>query len=239
MEYCQEIADEAYDPRFDPMSGLLVLPICGVLLKGADPELEAFCGYYNIDRLADLARTAATDPRVRGVALLWDSPGGYVTGMDGVTAALTGITVPVISLVTGYCCSLAYIFANAAGPIQCMPGSIIGSIGVMATTYDTSAAYTQIGIQARLFTDGKYKGLGTPGIPWSADWYSLVEDGITTLSTALRAGITATRPQVTIENMQGQSWEVEAAPAALHDGITPAPDAEAWLSDLSAHLTTL
>jgi len=236
MEYCQEMADEALHPFFDEASGLLVLPIRGILLKGAAAELEAFYGYYNTDRIHALGRIAAADPRIRGIALLWDSPGGYVTGMDSTLAALAGLTLPVISLVTGMACSLAYLFANAAGPIQCLPGAVIGSIGVMATTYDTSAAYRDMGIDARLHTDGKYKGLGTPGIAWSADWYALVQDSIATLSAALRAGITARRPAVTIEDMQGQSWEVEKAPAALHDGISPSSDAESWLNDLAAHM---
>ena len=235
-EFCGDLADEKNQPRFDLRTGLLLLPISGVLYRGAPAEAEAFHNCYDSARIDAAAAFAATDPRVRALALIWDSPGGYCQGMDTTLAALQSLQtarpdLPIASLVAGQCCSMAYIFANAAGSIHALPGTTIGSIGVMALTTDSSALYRTAGIERRLITDGIYKGLGTPGIAWTAEWYAHVEESVQSLSTTIRAAILAKRPSLTLDDLQGQAWESQKAPAALLDNISPTDSVEDWLED--------
>jgi len=244
-DYCEEKADEKLAPRFDPLTGLLLLPVQGMLMRGAMAELELYCGYYDTRRIDDAAAIAAAPGGyngsvVKGFALLWDSPGGYVSGWKATLSALAAIRatrpdLPIVSLVAGTCASLAYTFAAAAGPVVALAGSVIGSIGVMSTTTDSSQAFLAAGMERRLFADGKYKGLGTPGIPWSEDWYQSVANDVAAISSTLKTTIATARPGISPADMQGQTWEIEDAPTALHDGITDLC-AEEWLEAFATSL---
>jgi ClpP class serine protease len=236
-----DIAEEKNQSRLDLRTGLLILPISGILYRGAPAESEAFYDTYDSARIDAAAAFAATDPRVRSLLLIWDSPGGYCQGMDSTLASLQALQtsrpdLPITSLVAGQCCSMAYIFANAAGRIEALPGTTIGSIGVMAVTTDSSALYRTAGIERRLITDGIYKGMGTPGIPWTAEWYASVEASVAALSITIRAGILDRRPALTIEDMQGQVWESAQAPAAMLDALSSAPSIEDYIEEYAARI---
>lgn len=225
-EYCADCADEELSAQFDPVSGLLVQPIRGVIMRGATPEMEAFCGCFDLLRIDQTCAYAATAPGVRGLVFAIDSPGGYTSGMSTTLSALAALRaarpqLPLSTYTSGTCCSLAYIIAAAAGPIHPTSGATLGSIGVMAVTTDDSAAYRLAGIERRLLTDGLYKGLGTPGIPWSPDWYAHIQTHIDATSLDIRTRLSAQRPRLTLADMQGQTWDAAAAPAALHDGLVP------------------
>lgn len=218
---CEEIADERLG--MDEENGVIVQPVRGVLARGADVEMEAFCGFMDTRRI-EQACEAALDPRMRGLVFAFDSPGGIVNGWGTTLAAIANVRaqrpdIPVAAFVEGMACSLAYIFAAAREVIDCAPSAVLGSIGVMAVTTDSSRAFMDMGLERRLFADGTYKGMGTPGVQWKQEWYDAVQAGIDKTSKEIRAHITAFRPGTKTADMQGQVWNVENAPKSLYDGI--------------------
>jgi ClpP class serine protease len=86
----------------------------------------------------DVARdfgAALDDPRVRGIVLSIDSPGGEVNGnaeLSQMVYAARG-KKPIIAYVSNLGASAAYWLASAADAVVIAPTSILGSIGVAAT----------------------------------------------------------------------------------------------------------
>jgi len=71
----------------------------------------------------------------------------------------------VYAVVTGICASGGYYIASAADQIYADPASIVGSIGVILSSFGFVEALEKLGIQRRLMTAGTHKGLLDPFLP--------------------------------------------------------------------------
>jgi len=71
----------------------------------------------------------------------------------------------VYAVVTGICASGGYYIASAADQIYADPASIVGSIGVILSSFGFVEALEKLGIQRRLMTAGTHKGLLDPFSP--------------------------------------------------------------------------
>jgi len=69
---------------------------------------------------------------------------------------------PIFSVIEDIGTSGAYLIAVATEKIYCDPTSIVGSIGVILTTFGFVDAINKIGIERRVYKSGKYKALMDP-----------------------------------------------------------------------------
>ncbi len=218
-EYVTRKADEANGLRIE--NGIAIQPVSGCIIAGIEPEYEYFCGCFNLDRIRAAVERVQGDGLVRGFILAVDSPGGYSKGMGDAVAALTELREARPDIATAaWCdeaCSAGYWLAAAAGPIHAAPEADMGSIGVYVTTYDYSKMAQQNGIHVRLFADGKFKGMGTPGVEWKPEWYEWVQQQVDSVSASFKGFVRANRPGIEDDTMQGQFFSGPQYPAGLVD----------------------
>lgn len=106
--------------------------ISGPILPRADTFLES-SGIVSIGRLMSEFKALEANDMVKEILLVFDSPGGAVTGVDEFAALIAGCDKRTTAYVLGSAASAAYWLASAADSIVGAPTSIEGSIGVVLT----------------------------------------------------------------------------------------------------------
>src|SRR6478735_2858338 len=112
-------------------------------------------------------------PRARAVALLINSPGGSAVQSHLVFQRIRQLAReknrPVIAFVEDVAASGGYMIACAADEIVADPSSIVGSIGVIGSTFGFSRLIEKIGIERRIYTSGTNKAMLDPFLPENPD----------------------------------------------------------------------
>jgi signal peptide peptidase SppA len=76
---------------------------------------------------------------------------------------------PVIAFAEDVAASGGYMIACAADEIICDPASIVGSIGVVGSSFGFSKFIDKLGIERRLYTSGDHKAMLDPFLPEKPD----------------------------------------------------------------------
>ena len=98
---------------------------------------------------ADLVRAIAAadrDDQVQALIVRIDSPGGSYVASDEIWAALRAVDKPVVASLGGVAASGGYFIAAAADRIVAEPGTITGSIGVIAGKFVTRDMWSKLGV---------------------------------------------------------------------------------------------
>ena len=83
--------------------------------------------------LADMVSEDDADAGVESIRVVFDSPGGAVTGAHEAAQAIHSATTPTHAVAVGACCSAAYWLASACDTIEASPAAHIGCLGTLAT----------------------------------------------------------------------------------------------------------
>jgi protease-4 len=115
-------------------------------------------------------RNAFADPDTAAIILRINSPGGLPVQSSHIQKAIVRLRnlhpkVPLYAVVDDVCASGAYYIASAADRIYVNESSIIGSIGVRMDGFGFTDTMQKLGIERRLYTAGKYKGMLDPFSP--------------------------------------------------------------------------
>jgi capsid assembly protease len=143
--------------------GVAVISIVGSLVnRGA--WIGANSGATSYEGLSKQLTDAAADPKVKGVILDIDSPGGEATGMFTLAAKVREVAAikPVVAVVNDMAASAAYGIASQCTEIVVSPTSMVGSIGVVLTHLDRSSEMEKRGVAATLIYAGAHKVDGHP-----------------------------------------------------------------------------
>jgi len=140
---------------------IAVVPVRGLLasganvLTGSDPALV----------FKAMLERAKDDPKVRGVILAVDSPGGGITTCDVMHKALKDFRKesgrPSVVLMEDVAASGGYYVACGADYIIAHPTSITGSIGVLMPLLDAGDLMAKIGLTDRTVKSGEFKTMGS------------------------------------------------------------------------------
>lgn len=192
-------------------------------------EMDCYGGYDLRDFDAALS-AAANDPEIKNVMLLINSPGGSVTGVPESAARVAALaqTKNVFAFTDGLCCSAAYFIASQADQIFGTASSTVGSIGVYMALLDATRMLEEKGVKVNFIKDGKYKGMGAPFKPLTDDERAMFQAEVLKIGAMFRETVSAKRPDVSTETMQGQSFFGDSA---LEVGLV-----DAIVSDLGAAL---
>lgn len=128
-----------------------------------------------------LAR-AARNPRVVGLILSIDSPGGTVAGGESLHAALAAFRErkkPIVAVMRGTAASAAYMIAMPAQRIFARESTVTGSIGVILQSFDASTLLERLGVRPEVLPSGPLKGQPSPFAP-------LTEEGRAALQSVVR-----------------------------------------------------
>ncbi|KAF0863734.1 signal peptide peptidase SppA [Pseudomonas sp. LD120] len=122
------------------------------------------------DNIVGSLRAAFDDPKVKGIVLRINSPGGspvqsgYVYDEIRRLRALHKDT-KVYAVISDLGASGAYYIASAADEIYADKASLVGSIGVTAAGYGFVGAMEKLGVERRTYTSGEHKSFLDPFQP--------------------------------------------------------------------------
>nr|VFJ42701.1 MAG: protease-4 [Candidatus Kentron sp. DK] len=115
-------------------------------------------------------RAAFENKNTKGVILRINSPGGSPVQAGYINDEITELrkkypNIPLYAVITDICASGGYYVAVAANRIYADKSSVIGSIGVLMDGFGFVGAMEKLGVERRLLTAGKHKGLLDPFSP--------------------------------------------------------------------------
>ena len=119
--------------------------------------------YYDLWKIQEIEDHRDNDD-VKAILLFINSPGGGVTASQAIYEAVRSAQAqkPVVAFMASVAASGGYYVACAADTIVAHPGTLTGSIGVIASFLNTQELYQKIGLNMTVITTGKYKDVGSP-----------------------------------------------------------------------------
>src|SRR6202522_2291570 len=132
--------------------------------------------------LAAVAKTlerAFATRNARAVALVINSPGGSPVQSRQIFLRIRQLAdekkLPVLVFVEDVAASGGYMIACAGDEIFCDPSSILGSIGVVGSSFGFQELIKKLGVERRLYTAGAHKAMLDPFLPENPDDVSRVK----------------------------------------------------------------
>jgi protease IV len=177
--------------------------------------------------------------RVKGILLYINTPGGTVTGADGIYRILKEYKerykIPIYAYVDGLCASGGMYVAMAADKVIASDTSLIGSVGVIAPAFmNVTKLLEKIGVDTMTISAGKGKDAMNPLRPWKPgeeDNYKYLIDFYYNHFVEL---VTKHRPEISKEQLT-KEYGAQIFPAPLaeeygfidHSGISLADTLQA------------
>ena len=142
-----------------------VLRLSGVI----SPSGRPFSGSLNLASLAAPIQQAFSLRGVKAVALSINSPGGSPVQSALIARRVRSLArekeLPVFAFIEDIAASGGYWLACAADEIFAEPSSIVGSIGVVSAGFGFQDAMKRLGIERRVYTQGRHKAILDPFKP--------------------------------------------------------------------------
>lgn len=134
-------------------------------------EIELLGPIMSADLVIKEIEKAQKDPKIKGVLLNVNSPGGAVPPSIEIAYAIKELKKhkPVIAYASGIMASGSYYASIYANKIIANPGSIVGSIGVIMQSVNAEELMETIGVKPQTVKQGTYKEAGTPTREWTPE----------------------------------------------------------------------
>lgn len=208
VDYCGEKVER---DQAEIVNGVMIIPVGGPIGVGLG-KFEKGAGCVDCTEiLADLEEMETTEECRAGI-LHFDSPGGMVQGIAGVAARILACEKTIYAFTSGQMCSAAYWLGCSCDAVFATVDADIGSIGAYCYLLDQSKRYEAAGVKPVLVTSGKYKGMGAPGVSFTADQLALLQERINEISEKFYGHVEEMRGgAVSREDMQGQTFAGDRA----------------------------
>lgn len=187
---------------------------------------------------------AAFGPRnLKAVFLIINSPGGSPVQSEAVASKITRLAksrkVPVYSFVRDCAASGGYWIACAGDKIFAFSNSIVGSIGVVNSSFGYVDLMKKIGVERRLHTKGENKVIMDEYSPLDPGKMKILDEVLTGMHKSFISHVVSRRGDRLKKDQNlfdGRFWRAEdALPLGLVDGIS---DFDSVLVDLESELKT-
>ncbi|NWF82986.1 MAG: signal peptide peptidase SppA [Bryobacteraceae bacterium] len=112
-------------------------------------------------------RAISNNPRVRGVVLRVDSPGGDAIASDEILADLKQLAAkkPLVISMSDVAASGGYYISMTGDPVVAYPGTITGSIGVVYGKANLEGFYNKLGISTEILKRGRFADIDSGSRP--------------------------------------------------------------------------
>lgn len=216
------LANDQQDYRMEE-GGIAVLPVSGVISNKAN-MFTRVSGGASAQLLTKQVASMRADPRVKGVVLDFDTPGGSVFGIPAFGAEIRALASekPTVSVSTGMMASAGYWTGSAANQVFISGETdYVGSIGVVAThSYNPSEA----GAKTTEITAGRYKRMASDNAPLSKEGRAYIQQQVDQIYSAFVSTVAENRRATTdqvLEHMADGRIFVgqQAIDAGLADGV--------------------
>jgi len=191
-------------------------------------EIDSDSPTASVDTIMPALQDAFNDEGSVGLVLRMNSPGGSPVQSAIVNNEITRLrklhpNKPVYVVVEDMCASGCYYIAAAADRIYVSQGSIVGSIGVLMSSFGFYGLMNKLGIERRLMTAGENKAMMDPFQPQNprhrAYTQSLLDEIHQQFITAVRSG-RGKRLKNSPEIFSGLFWTGDSAiRLGLADGL--------------------
>lgn len=130
-------------------------------------EIDSGSSSASVDTVLPALQEAFADAGSVGIVLRMNSPGGSPVQSAIINDEITRLRQqypdkPVLVVVEDVCASGCYYIAAAADKIFVSKGSVVGSIGVLMSSFGFSGLMDKLGIERRLMTAGDNKAMMDP-----------------------------------------------------------------------------
>lgn len=143
---------------------IAVLQLYGVIGKVSNLKF-GLC----LHSINELIEKAFAIPKLRAICLNINSPGGSPVQSELIAKRIITLSkikqIPVYSFVEDVAASGGYWLACAGEEIYSSKSSVIGSIGVISSSFGFHEAINKIGIERRVYTEGNNKSILDPFQP--------------------------------------------------------------------------
>jgi len=178
------------------------------------------------DTVAAALRSATSDDRVRAVLLRVNSPGGSAVASDTIwreVARTRAAGKPVVVSMSDVAASGGYYISMAADVIVAQPGTLTGSIGVIAGKPVFEEAFGRIGITTDSVSVGRGATMFAPTHPFSEDEWQRINNWLDAIYRDFTEKVAAGR-RMTVEQVheiaRGRVWTgADAARNGLVDEL--------------------
>jgi signal peptide peptidase SppA len=227
---------------YEVVDGVAVLPLVGPSARRMN-LMTQISGGVSTELAARDLRAAAADETARAIVLRIDSPGGTVDGTQGLAQLVAEIdrtAKPVVTLASGTMASAAYWYGSASRAVYIEDDTTqVGSIGVVASHVDISAAEAAAGVRTTEIVAGRYKRIASQYGPLTAEGRQTMQDQVDYLYSLFVQAVADNRgvaiEQVLSEMADGRIFiGQQAVRAGLVDGVSTL---EALVADLSRSST--
>ncbi len=138
-----------------------LVDITGVIAPG---------GEVDADDVSEALRNAFEDKNTKGVLLRINSPGGSPVQSSYIYKEIRRLRekypkIPLYAVVSDVCASGGYYIASAADEIYVSESSVVGSIGVIMSSFGFVETMDKLGVERRLLTAGEHKAILDPFSP--------------------------------------------------------------------------
>lgn len=136
---------------------MAIIPVHGAIAQSAGP----FGNFATEEKVTKLVRLARMHPKVAGVLLHVDSPGGSALASDRMHREIAQLAAekPVVCCMSNVAASGGYYVAAPAHRIVCSETTITGSIGVVFARMSADPLLTRLGITTETLQRGARAGL--------------------------------------------------------------------------------
>lgn len=189
---------------------------------------------------------ALDDDSIKAIVLRVDSPGGTVAASEEIALYVKAADKPVVVSVGDVDASGAYMVSSQADRIVALPGSAVGSIGVITEIPNVAGLLDKLGIEFTVITAGEFKDTGSPYRSLTATEKALIQGSVDEVYGQFIDIVAEGRrmPRSEVEKLAtGYAWNgTEAEKRGLVDQIGTFDDAlktAAKLGKIDGHYDTV
>lgn len=187
--------------------------------KAAKPDAAVWDSYESI---AERVTAACAGP-ARAVVLKIDSTGGEVYGCFDTARAIRAKCAAagkrLYAYVEGDACSAGYALACAASKIVVSETAFVGSIGIMETRFDASAANAAGGVRVDIITSGARKADRHADVPVTEEEIESAQERVNSLATVFFELVASMRPKLTAQVVRALDANVFHGSMAVKAGL--------------------
>ena len=228
----REVAQPAYDqngnitdPRYywsaEGKPNVAVIPLNGMISKGAGSFEEACMGLVNPDRISHALAQAVAAKDVNTIVLDVGSPGGRTTYIPELAAQIRAATETrgktVYAFSDTMIASAAQWIASQCDETIITGSAQVGSIGTYLAFLNPKVAMQTQGYSLELFSQGTHKGLGLPGRDLTQADREYLQGTVKKINDQFTAAVKAGRPKVSEEALRDA--KVYDGPDAMKQGL--------------------
>lgn len=166
-------------------------------LQGVIGKDSKFSSGLNFDNIAPLLKKAFETKNAKAIALLINSPGGSPVQSELIYNYIRELSaekkVPVYTFAQDVAASGGYWLLLSGDEIYAHNSSIIGSIGVIFSGFGFVDLIKKIGVERRIYTEGKNKAILDPFMPEEDENIVILKDAQRDIFESFKELVTSRR----------------------------------------------